>query len=146
MAPPTLMVTARMGHAHGHDQESHDITVELAPEARSVTRARQRALEAAAAWDIPASVKDRLALVVTELASNAVTHARSTFRVHLQRRDSTIRGEVVDADPEPPIQVNPAPRATAGRGLMIVRHLTDRAGVDDTLSGKSVWFEIDVPA
>lgn len=146
MAPPTLTVNASMGHAHGHDRELHDITVDFAPEARSVTRARQWALEAAAAWDVPASVYERLALVVTELASNAVTHAGSTFRVHLQRRDGTIRGEVVDADLELPIQVNPAPRATAGRGLMIVRHLTNRAGVEDKLSGKSVWFEIDVSA
>lgn len=144
MAPPTLTVTTSMSHAHGHDQEPREVAVEFAPEPRSVTRARRWALEAAAAWEIPESVNDRLALVVSELVSNAVTHARSTFRVNLRRRGATIRGEVLDADPRPPIELNPAPRATAGRGLMIVRHMTDRAGVDDTLSGKAVWFEIDV--
>lgn len=135
-----------MSHAYGHDQELREITVEFAPEPRSVTRARRWALETAAVWGVPASVNDRLALIVSELVSNAVTHARSTFRVELQRRRTRIRGEIRDADPEPPVEMNPAPRATAGRGLMIVRHLTDRTGVDDTPSGKAVWFEIDVPA
>lgn len=122
-----------------------EVAVDLPPEARSVTRARRWALEAASAWRLPADLADRLACVVTELASNAVVHAHAAFRIRLRRERRVVRGEVSDADPHRPRVLNPAPRATAGRGLMLVQRLSERAGVDAGPRGKSVWFEFDEP-
>lgn len=138
------MANADMGHPHGQE-ERRELVLELAPEARSVTRARQWVVDAATEREVSAGTVERLALVVTELASNAVLHARSPFRVSVTFDESVIRGTVSDPESTPPMELDPAPRATAGRGLMLVRRVAARSGVDTMPSGKSVWFEVDDP-
>lgn len=133
-----------MGHAHDQEASPESMTAEFPREPESVTRARKSAIDSAATWGMPPSVVERLALVVTELASNAIVHAESPFELRLHHIDGVIRGQIHDTAAEPPRVLRPAPRATAGRGVMIVRQLTDRAGVESTTAGKSVWFELDV--
>ncbi len=77
-------------------------------------------------------------LVVSELASNAVQHARTPFDV-----DVSCNGEIVisvtDASPAPPQPRQPAPDALAGRGLYVVEQTCDEWGFTPTDRGKSVW-------
>jgi anti-sigma regulatory factor (Ser/Thr protein kinase) len=85
---------------------------------------------------------DDAALMTTELATNAVEHARSPFTVTADVAGHSLRVAVHDASPLPPVAVR-APSAVAlrGRGLALVAALADRWGYDPDSSGKTVWFE-----
>ncbi len=90
---------------------------------------------------------DDLSLVVSELATNAVLHARSTFNVRLE---GTGGGHVLlsvqDDGPPIPALVHAGTRSTSGRGLHLVDALSHGWGVRPLMgSGKEVWasFEVD---
>ncbi len=80
-------------------------------------------------------------LVVSELATNAVRHARTPYELAV-RIFPTIRVEVTDASPAPPARENPAPTDEGGRGVFIVDRCTQRWGVASLPTGKVVWAEI----
>ena len=86
-------------------------------------------------------------LLVSELTTNAITHARSGFELAVSLTDQHLRVEVTDADPGiPQVQWVPA-GATSGRGLLIVETLADAWGVTPLEGGgKTVWFELPVDA
>ena len=85
---------------------------------------------------------DDIALMTTELVTNAVEHARTPFTVTLDLTDERLRVEIRDGCTAQPV-ANPAPAATdvTGRGLLMVARLADRWGVRPGVAGKSVWFE-----
>jgi anti-sigma regulatory factor (Ser/Thr protein kinase) len=89
---------------------------------------------------VDAARADDLVLVVSELVTNAVVHARSPAQLIATADDGRVRVEVHDHDPSPP-----RPRTTAtdvgGFGLPIVEQLTDGWGWTTTPSGKYVWTE-----
>jgi anti-sigma regulatory factor (Ser/Thr protein kinase) len=84
-------------------------------------------------------------VMVSELATNAVKHAKGDFEVGASFDGARLRVEVVDSDPNVP-QVHWVPAgATSGRGLLIVETLSDSWGVTALEGGgKSVWFELRV--
>jgi hypothetical protein len=86
-------------------------------------------------------------LVVTELATNAVLHARTAFHVSLGRRPSGqgIRIAVHDGSEEAPAIRHYAPGAATGRGLHLIRALSSAWGVERFAGGKSVWVELSAP-
>jgi hypothetical protein len=87
-----------------------------------------------------ADLADDAALVVTELAANAVVHARSGFTVDLAAGPDTLRIAVRDASPLPPGAGLPAGPL---HGLGAVDTLASRWGVEPLgPSGKSVWVEL----
>jgi anti-sigma regulatory factor (Ser/Thr protein kinase) len=86
---------------------------------------------------------DDVTLLVSELASNAVRHARSPFTVAMGCDGALVRVEVTDDSPELPVPRVPSVDAVTGRGLMIVQALASDWGVDPTDAGKTVWFEVD---
>jgi MEDS: MEthanogen/methylotroph, DcmR Sensory domain len=86
---------------------------------------------------------DDVALVVTELAANAVRHARSGFTVILSSRRDVLRIAVRDASPLPPddggLALKPAPL----HGLGAVDAMASRWGIESLgSSGKTVWVEL----
>jgi two-component sensor histidine kinase len=81
-------------------------------------------------------------LVVTELASNAVSHARTRFTVELVRRRTRVRIEVSDDSTEPPVERSLGLMAEAGRGLATLDMAAERWGFDVRDGGKSVWAEV----
>ncbi len=86
---------------------------------------------------------DDIALLTSELVTNAVRHAATPAEMLVQVSDRTVRVEVHDATSGP---VQPRqPDTNGGRGLRLVELLSDRWGVDARPPGKSVWFEIDDP-
>lgn len=90
-----------------------------------------------------ADLTDDVALVVTELAANAIVHAQTGFTVDLSAGpDATIRVEVRDACPLPPAAPEDLP-ALPLHGLGAVDALASRWGIDRLgHSGKSVWVEL----
>jgi hypothetical protein len=82
-----------------------------------------------------------VALVVTELAANAIRHARSGFTVILSSRRNVLRIAVRDASPVPAVGpgLTPAPL----HGLGAVDAMASRWGVEPLgSSGKTVWVEL----
>lgn len=95
-------------------------------------------------WKLGALVDDAQ-LVVSELASNAVLHARSEVRVTL-RSDGEfwVRIELRDDNPRLPVPVAFSHDGTSGRGLSMVDALSTSWGVGRQGGGKTVWAELAV--
>lgn len=92
---------------------------------------------------------DTPALLIGELAANAVTHCKTGHRdfflriaVHGQR----IRIEVSDnCRGQQPVLIKPPVDAESGRGLLLVDALSSSWGVDERPSSKKVWCEVELP-
>lgn len=94
----------------------------------------------------PATV-ETAALVVSELVTNAVLHARTPVDLTLRWAGSQIRIEVQDDNGQVPRTKEYGPDAASGRGLLLVGSLSQEWGVHATASGKVVWSELrDEPA
>lgn len=86
-----------------------------------------------------------LAVVTSELVTNAIVHARSAPTVTIRRvADGQVRLEVSDDDPSPPVVRVPYDRHTRGHGLHIVEALSEEWGVEVVGDAKVVWCRIDV--
>jgi anti-sigma regulatory factor (Ser/Thr protein kinase) len=94
------------------------------------------------------------ALLVSELVTNSVRHARlhesETVRLRIACEDDTVRVEVEDHGPgfDPGERRPRRPRGlglpvTEGYGLQLVDDLADRWGVDCERCTR-VWFELDL--
>ena len=80
-----------------------------------------------------------VALVVTELAANAIVHARSAFTVILSVHDDVLRISVRDALPLDGGGLRAAPL----HGLAVVDALASRWGVESLgNAGKTVWVDL----
>jgi anti-sigma regulatory factor (Ser/Thr protein kinase) len=115
----------------------------FAPSRSSVPAVRRFVL--AAINVLPRAVVDRVMLIVSELATNAVVHAGGEFVVGVELGASLLRIEVLDpGGGVPEVQPVQPPTAFHGRGLQIVDHLADRWGTEpsDAGSGKMVWVEL----
>lgn len=116
---------------------------EFSPDPASSRDARQvvaRVLERAGLDDLVTSVS----LVVSELATNAVLHARTAFRVRLRISRRVARIEVEDSAGGRPVMRHFSSQATSGRGLRLVDGLSRSWGVTSGKGGrgKVVWAEI----
>jgi anti-sigma regulatory factor (Ser/Thr protein kinase) len=129
------------------DRRTHPQERQFPPDARSVRAARQFVQLALADDD---DLATRAALIVSELAGNAVVHASSSYTVRIAVGAAVVRGEVVDGDRRLPMprRANKIPSSDGhgGRGLVIVDAMADRWGArPEEHGGKVVWFELDVP-
>jgi hypothetical protein len=89
-----------------------------------------------------ADLADDTALVVTELAANAIVHAQTGFTVDLSAGPDVLRITVRDASPLPPASAADLP-ALPLHGLGAVDALASRWGVERIgHSGKLVWVEL----
>lgn len=87
---------------------------------------------------------DQIQLLVSELVSNVVRHARTPMRLSLFRRGDHFRVEVRDDDPRPmnATAACPATDSLGGRGMFLVSALASTWGVNSNTRGKTVWFEL----
>jgi anti-sigma regulatory factor (Ser/Thr protein kinase) len=88
-------------------------------------------------------VADEVALLTSELVTNAVLHAGTPIELVVEERPDAVRVEVRDTSDEVPVRRQVSPDATYGRGLALVEAVARDWGVrqipDD---GKAVWFEL----
>lgn len=131
----------------------------LSPTPRGARLARNLALIQLHSWGIPygSDTSDAVAVIVAELAANAVTHGRipgRDYELRLSLVTGSVRIEVTDSrtGPRPPSPGSvrrrpPRPLAEDGRGLMLVDALADRWEVIDREPppGKTVRAEVDLP-
>jgi anti-sigma regulatory factor (Ser/Thr protein kinase) len=93
-----------------------------------------------------AEIEDDAQLVVSELATNAVTHARTPFTVTVHRDGSRVILTVQDGTPEYPPVVKVEAMGTHGRGLTIVDALSQAWGSQNGPGAtKSVWASFALP-
>jgi anti-sigma regulatory factor (Ser/Thr protein kinase) len=92
------------------------------------------------AWRLD-SILDDAVLVASELAENAVRHARSAFRLSLASDDRTVRIEVEDLSAQRP-RLDRSGTGPGGRGVFLVDALSSRWGVDVDSDRKCVWAEL----
>ena len=119
------------------------LTVDLPPEPSSATRARTIAreqLEASCSSD----AIEVIALLVTELVTNAILHARTPLRLVIEAHPDRVRVCVEDSSPQRPEVHHYGTDAVTGRGLALVEQLASSWGVDTTPTGKVVWCEITI--
>jgi CheY-like chemotaxis protein len=111
----------------------------------SPRRARQFLANHCARWGcLP--ILDAAQLVVSELVTNALAHARSDCRLRLALVDSALRVEVTDRGSGSPDPLVATDRDEHGRGLLLVSAVAAAWGVE-TLpgAGKMVWAQIMLP-
>lgn len=89
-----------------------------------------------------ARVEDDLALVVSELAANAVLHARTSVTVAMSVDGDRVRVAVRDDSPLPPVRREADPHDARGRGMVIVEAVAAEWGVDASGNGKWVWADL----
>ncbi|MFE3326490.1 ATP-binding protein [Streptomyces sp. NPDC059176] len=116
---------------------------------RTPSAARRLVRHALAEWLIPHDVLDTAQLLVSELVTNAVTHAEGPvglLLLHTWRGGHPVlRVEVTDASTRPAQREEPAEQDEHGRGLDLVETLADRWGQDAFAHGKRIWCELMRP-
>jgi anti-sigma regulatory factor (Ser/Thr protein kinase) len=82
-----------------------------------------------------------VALVISELVSNALEHGRGQVVLRLQLDDGTVRGEVIDDGGGFEHEIRErGPDDVSGRGLFLVETLSNRWGIHEGTT--HVWFEL----
>jgi DNA-binding NarL/FixJ family response regulator len=112
----------------------------------SVREARHFLREVFGRWGL-SHVEDAAQLVVSELVTNAVTHADSSCQLRLSRKASTVRVEVLDGGLGTPDPQPENPSGEHGRGMHIVAVLSLAWGTEALdRGGKVVWAELPLSA
>ncbi|MET9391988.1 SpoIIE family protein phosphatase [Streptomyces sp. NPDC006624] len=83
-------------------------------------------------------------LVVSELVTNAIRHARPPIQLRLIH-DTTLICEVSDGGSTAPHLRRARSFDEGGRGLLLVAQLTARWGTRQTATGKTIWAEQPLP-
>jgi anti-sigma regulatory factor (Ser/Thr protein kinase) len=124
-----------------------DIRAVFPCDAASVGAARRLVRAQLAQADRPrstlqAEVADAAGLLVSELVTNAIMHARTPVEVRVSVTDTVLRAEVSDGSQTLPAPRRPIGLAGTGRGLQLLEQVATRWGVLSTDTGKTVWFEL----
>ncbi|WP_255303684.1 ATP-binding protein [Streptomyces sp. F-7] len=134
------------------DRELPTATAQFSSSPHGARLARRFAVRSLEGWGHPpaSDVSCTLALVVGELAANAVRHGRVPgrdfgLRLVLDETAGLVRAEVADAaaDKRPPLATPVVPpEGESGRGLLLVDVLAERWGWEPREPvGKTVWAE-----
>ncbi|GAA4971613.1 ATP-binding SpoIIE family protein phosphatase [Streptomyces hyderabadensis] len=117
----------------------------LARDPAEVGRARAVVREQLHDWGLP-KLAAPAELMVSELVTNAVRHSHARpVELRLVRAD-TLLCEVDDDDHDLPALRSAGPEDETGRGLRVVSTLARAWGASRTGAGKTVWFELTLPA
>ncbi|MER6402081.1 ATP-binding protein [Streptomyces viridosporus] len=151
--PPASDIVTLVGEASGLPTAAAQFT----SSPRGAQLARRFAVRCMEAWGHPpaSDVSCAIALVVGELAANAVQHGRVPgrdfgLRLTLDEVAGLVRVEVADAASakQPPTSAPPPPpEGESGRGLLLVEALAVRWGSAPRRPlGKTVWAEVPTEA
>lgn len=91
------------------------------------------------------TVAEVVSLLVSEMVTNAVLHARTDIHVSIEHGEDVIRVEVSDQCASGPMVRHFTQQSATGRGLQLVEQLADRWGSEPVDGGKVVWFELASP-
>ncbi len=122
-----------------------ELTASFPAERESPGRARRLVASELRRGGQDEQLVDEVMLVLSELASNAVIHARSQFTISVRSDDSLLRIAVRDRCPVPATANGERGLLVrAPHGLAVIQALSTQWGVEDTPDGKIVWAELRV--
>ena len=108
----------------------------------SPRRARQFVDEVLHRWQRDGAI-DRLALIASELVTNAVRHAQTEITIELSAEEGALHLEVFDRGAGRPVFLDHDPDQPGGLGLPIVEALASSWGMRPREGGgKGVWAEV----
>jgi anti-sigma regulatory factor (Ser/Thr protein kinase) len=127
------------------------MTLTLPATGRAPALARQATRDALFSWQL-AHLEETAILLVSELVTNVVRHARSralAMALHLEPEGASLLIEVHDSDPHEPRPRmpgwpgGPGGLGESGFGFVLIEALAGKWGVRQTATGKAVWVELD---
>ncbi|WP_313896170.1 SpoIIE family protein phosphatase [Streptomyces sp. YIM 98790] len=133
------LLAARLGGLPGQTSASWSFPARNA----SAYRARSLVRRTLRDWGLE-QLTEPAVLVVSELVTNAVRHARGPVGVRLVR-GARLLVEVSDSLPDPPQARDAAPDDEGGRGLALVARTAQRWGTRREPHGKTIWLELPLP-
>jgi anti-sigma regulatory factor (Ser/Thr protein kinase) len=120
-----------------------ELRIRHAARPTAIGGARHEVEEALSAVELDEGTSGDLMLLVSELVTNAVRHARGEeFEVRIAVRNDVLRLEVRDEGGGFEPEIAPSDDGTGGYGLFIVDKLADRWGVERDAGGV-IWLELD---
>jgi anti-sigma regulatory factor (Ser/Thr protein kinase) len=119
-----------------------ELSERFSAEAAAPHAARRWITGALRSWGHDRDLLEEAELVVSELATNAIVHARSAFSVAVRSEGEGVRLSVSDASSVAPFVRDPGPTAMFGRGMRLIGDVASDWGVDLTAGGKTVWVEL----
>lgn len=133
------MVSPDGGHDDAVTTDALEMVAETVP--ASVARIRRFAVEACSRT--ASSVDgDTVALLVSEVATNALVHGTGEVRVRVLPRPPGVRVEVADGSGTLPRRRTATAVDEGGRGIALIEALSSAWGSEATPEGKIVWFEL----
>jgi anti-sigma regulatory factor (Ser/Thr protein kinase) len=116
----------------------------LPPDVPTVRMARQATRDTLAAWQL-SHLEEAAVLLVSELVTNAIRHARDTGAIGLELASvgTALRMEVQDGDPHWRLKPSSPDDDESGFGFVLVDSLAGRWGIRRVSAGKAVWVELD---
>jgi anti-sigma regulatory factor (Ser/Thr protein kinase) len=143
-------MTIESGEAYGAPactsgaHSSRQLRMTLPAVSHSVRLSRHATHAALTAWQL-GHVDEAAALLVSELVTNAIRHAKGidVVTVNLHAGRTWLRIEVQDTDRHWPQPRIPGRHDDSGFGFILVNALASNWGVRETETGKAVWAELD---
>lgn len=118
--------------------------LELRPEPGSPRQARSFVRSALEEWGIDQPVIEDAELLVTEVVTNAVIHARTNITLEISLRPDKLWFEVSDLDDRQVTHRQPSEREATGRGMFLVDSLATDWDVLYGDTGKTVRFSLSL--
>lgn len=117
----------------------------------TITRVRKAVVADLRARDLAEQTVDESEIVVSELMTNAIRHARpladGCLRVRWKVRGEVVEVEVTDGGGDSvPVPAPAGVWVSSGRGLRIVRSLAHEWGVGEDKGGQTVWAAMGGPS
>ncbi len=141
MVADRRLPSVQAGHQSGVSEQPDPFEMLADTVPASVARIRHFTRDACRR-STPAVDSDTVALLVSEVATNALVHGAGRVRVRVRRTSLGLRVEVHDEDPRLPSRQRATPMDEGGRGIALVEALAVRWGVEALpgQAGKVVWF------
>jgi serine phosphatase RsbU (regulator of sigma subunit)/anti-sigma regulatory factor (Ser/Thr protein kinase) len=115
-------------------------------EATGPSRVRQWMSTRLREWSVPEQVIGAAILCTSELTTNALLHAGTPARVHIDLSTQRLLVSVADTGTRGSVTPTKADTMSSrGRGLGLIEELSDAWGTDPSVRGATVWFEILIP-
>jgi anti-sigma regulatory factor (Ser/Thr protein kinase) len=135
----------RVCHLHSsvlHACAENQIIAQFPAARQSPGNARRLAVKALEERGHKGAPVEDTALVISELATNAVLHAESAFSITLLVEDASLRVAVEDCGSLSTSQTEDGLIAQPGHGLGLIDAICTRWGSESTPGGKVVWAEL----
>jgi anti-sigma regulatory factor (Ser/Thr protein kinase) len=120
-----------------------ELVEQVGSDPREVSRVRRSVTKALGGWGVSTDDQDIVALLTSELVTNALRHGEPPVRLRAECTDTAVTVSVEDARSSAPVAVETTPwDASRGRGLHLVESLADGWGVKRNGAVKEVWFRV----